>query len=132
MQVHADQVVGEPDAEGAVEFSDTQVGRVRLERVTIRNGGGGGASGPPANGRRTPCHWKRDVPRAAACRIVLHGRSEFVARGVVIDGDVRFEVPDGQCWEVRPTAASSGKHSHVHSHRGGVTGASLGTRMDRG
>eukprot|EP00892_Ulva_mutabilis_P001452 jgi/Ulvmu1/11307/UM074_0022.1 len=107
--VHAEQPLGAPDADGAVRFSATHVGRARLEGVTIRNRGldacagaeGGNGGGPP------PCHWKRDVPRLEACQITLKGRSEFVARDVTIAGDAAFEVPDGQRCEVYADASAA-------------------------
>lgn len=137
VQVHAENIVGAPDASGTILFSHTNAGRVRLESCTINNQGidcalspstssrdvntagkekenENGGNGKDTNGKNggtdtthasvsqeQPCFWKRKVPRAESCSILLRGRSEFVARGVVIAGNALFEVPDGQCMEVR-------------------------------
>lgn len=113
VQIHAENVVGAADSSGTVRFSHTDAGRARLEDCTIRNQGidrsnkGNGSNGKahagssaPEASPETPCFWKRKVPRAEACRIVLRGRSEFVARSVEITGDVLFEVLSGQRMEV--------------------------------
>lgn len=102
MQVCADQIVGEPDASGAVQFSEARVGRARLERVCVRNRGLAPVPAAAPPGVPAPCHWKRNVPRLEACRVTLRGRSEFDARDVTIAGDVAFEVPDGYRMEARP------------------------------
>lgn len=100
MQIRADNIVGEADTAGAVRFSESRVGRARLERVTVRNRGlADTVAAAPAAGAM-PCHWKRNVPRLEACSITLRGRSEFDARDVVIAGDAAFTVPDGYRMEV--------------------------------
>lgn len=73
-------------------------GRIWMEGVTIRNKGvDWGASS-------SNVYWKHDVKRHEALRIVLHGRSEFDARDVVIEGDRLFDVPDRCRMEARAGA----------------------------
>lgn len=116
--MHAENVVGAQDASGAVVFSHMHAGRVRLEGCSIKNkgvdcsssdnsevssteNGGNGQINGGSELQEMPCFWKRKFPRAESCRIILCGRSEFFARDVVLCGDTLFEVPDGQCMEVR-------------------------------
>ena len=104
MQIHANNIVGASEASGSFRFSHEQAGRVRLEDSVIKNLGidcSAAQNGSNSEQAPKPCFWKRNVPRAESCRIVLRGRSEFAARGVQILGDAIFEVPDGQCMEVR-------------------------------
>ena len=112
--------MGAPDSSGTIRFSHMHAARVRIEDCTITNQGvacysststqqsgeGSDRDGQSSGGDieavpDKPCFWKRKVPRSESCRIVLRGRSEFVARGIEIAGDALFEVPDGQCMEVR-------------------------------
>jgi hypothetical protein len=112
VQVHAENVTGAAGGKDSVKFSATDAARIRLEDVTIVNEG---ISSPhfrtdsPQDAEQegegegsAACFWKRAVDRKEACRIVLRGRSEFVARGVQLKGDVEWEVPEGYCMEVRP------------------------------
>lgn len=55
-------------------------GRVHMMNVTIQNIGVDWHH--PAN-----CYWKHQVQRHEACRIILHGRSEFEAYDVKITGN---------------------------------------------
>jgi hypothetical protein len=128
LQLHAESIVGGKDESGTVQFSNVHCGRVRLEGCTIRNRGvlcsaakssteslGDSNTTSEGNGNhgtsdarsltsaQTPCYWKRRITRSESCRVILRGRSEFLARDVTIEGDVLFEVPDGHCMEVRST-----------------------------
>jgi UTP---glucose-1-phosphate uridylyltransferase len=96
LRVLADQPVGHragAGGGGGVAFSDA-CARVRLEGVTVRNAGVDCAAAGT-------CFWKQAVARRERCDLVLRGRSEFVARGVTLAGDLEFEVPDGFCMTVR-------------------------------
>jgi hypothetical protein len=126
LQLHAENIVGGKDESGTVQFSNVHCGRVWLEGCAISNRGVVCSAGKSSteslgdsnttsdgngnNGRsdarsltstQTPCYWKRRITRSESCRVVLRGRSEFLARDVTIEGDVLFEVPDGHRMEVR-------------------------------
>lgn len=48
------------------------------------------------------------VQRHESCHIVLHGRAEFEASNVILEGNMSFEVPDGHRMVV-----SAGPHGRV-------------------
>ncbi|KAI8474308.1 MAG: hypothetical protein J3K34DRAFT_465788 [Monoraphidium minutum] len=74
-------------------------GRVHMMNVTVQNVGVDWHH--PGN-----CYWRHQVQRHEACRVILHGRSEFEAYDCRISGDQVFEVPDG--YRMVVTAAPPG------------------------
>jgi len=93
MQIRADNIVGEADTAGAVRFSESRVGRARLERVTVRNRGLADTVAAAPAAAATPCHWKRNVPRLEACSITrLH------CSGRLPNGGVQLASPKFDRW----------------------------------
>lgn len=74
-------------AESRLVFSQ-QCGRLRLHNVRVQNAGVEWAH--PDN-----VWWRHSLARTEACRINLHGASEFEARDVTLSGDLCFDVPHG-------------------------------------
>jgi hypothetical protein len=85
LQVRADQIMGHLDETGILRYSD-QVGKVKLHEVTIENQGVDWAVSAP--------FWKNRYVRKESFEIILHGKSEFIAKHVHFRGSHRFEVPD--------------------------------------
>ena len=82
---------GEGDEGGAgdrIVFDDTACGRVVLHNVAVTNAGVDWA-------HEGTVAWAARHRRRERCEIELLGDSAFVARDVAIDGEQRFEVPDG-------------------------------------
>ena len=74
-------------------FDDTKCGRARLLDVAVRNKGvDWGAPGTQA--------WSATLTRAESCAVTLHGDAEIDARGVVLRGDVTYDVPAGKRLEI--------------------------------
>ena len=74
-------------------FDDTKCGRARLLDVAVRNKGvDWGAPGTQA--------WSATLTRAESCAVTLHGDAEIDARGVVLRGDVTYDVPAGKRLEL--------------------------------
>ena len=74
-------------------FDDTKCGRARLLDVTVRNKGvDWGAPGTQA--------WSATLTRVESCTVTLHGDAEIDARGVVLRGDVTYDVPAGKRLEL--------------------------------
>lgn len=76
-------------------FDDTKCGRVRLRDVVVTNKGVDWA----AQGTQT---WSATLTRHESCSIIVEGDSEFCAKGVALDGDVKYVVPPGTRLELRP------------------------------
>lgn len=81
-------------AEPQLQYSDA-CGRVRLSGVRVNNRG-------VDWGCLANLYWKHQLTRWEACRVVLHGRSEFDAAGVELTGNLTYEVPHGCRMVVRP------------------------------
>ncbi|WIA22182.1 hypothetical protein OEZ85_004516 [Tetradesmus obliquus] len=106
--IHAGNVMGHLEQQNAADASSSSSssrlqysaanGRVHLMNVTVQNVGVDWHH--PGN-----CYWQHRVNRHEACRVVLHGRSEFEAYDCKISGDQVFEVPDG--FRMVVTAAGS-------------------------
>ncbi|KAL3139801.1 hypothetical protein ABBQ38_004102 [Trebouxia sp. C0009 RCD-2024] len=63
-------------------------GRVVLDNVTVQNRGVDWA-------HAGNIYWQHKVHRHESCSIFLHGRSEFAASNVSLEGNQTFNVPDG-------------------------------------
>jgi hypothetical protein len=81
-----DVVSGPVDRQG-VRHLGPEVGRARLENISIENDGL--ESGPIS------AFVTRTVPRKSSCTIRLMGSSELVAKDVIIRGDFSLIIPDG-------------------------------------
>ena len=89
-------MVGENGEEGGKKlmYSD-RCGRIRLHDVRVNNRGVDWED--PNN-----VYWRHRVARTECCKIVLNGSAQFEARGVTLEGDLSFEVPDGCVMMVEP------------------------------
>ena len=83
---------GEACEEGKIAYSGA-CGACVLTNVRVRNAGVD--FGNPNN-----VYWKHHVHRQGTCEILLRGHSEFHARDVTLDGDVRYVVPSGHRMDV--------------------------------
>lgn len=69
-----------------LRYSD-QTGRCILKNVRVENEG--------IDWEEDHLFWRHDIKRKEALKIILHGRSAFIAEGVTLQGDLMLEVPDG-------------------------------------
>lgn len=97
LQILADRITGHRDPQGVLRFSD-QVGSCVLENVRVVNKGV----------LWQPPFWKMAHQRKESVRIVLRGKSRFVARNVELKGNLEFIVEDGMELEL----SESGKKYH--------------------
>ena len=86
--IEADAPLGK-SMDGNVIYSRNECSRIYLNNVKVRNEGIDWSN--PHN-----VYWRHRVVRKQCCRIHLQGRSEFEAHDVVLEGDLKFFVPDGQ------------------------------------
>ncbi len=91
LQVMAEQPVGDFDAQGILRFSK-QVGSCILENVTVENKGVDWTYSRP--------FWKMKLERRESVKIVLKGKSQFIARNIHLKGSHLFIVEDGQIMEI--------------------------------
>ncbi|KAF6262593.1 nucleotide-diphospho-sugar transferase [Scenedesmus sp. NREL 46B-D3] len=116
--VHADNIMGHMEQQqqqqgaergagddgggssGRLQYSAAN-GRVHLMNVTVRNVGVDWHH--PGN-----VYWQHRVNRHEACRVLLHGRSEFEAYDCTISGNQVFEVPDGFRMVVTASGSAGG------------------------
>lgn len=84
LQILADQITGHRDERGLLQFSD-QVGSCILENVRVANEGVDWK----------PPFWKMGMKRKESAQIILRGKSRFIARNVVLKGDVQFIIENG-------------------------------------
>jgi len=84
--VSASQPLGHFDEAGVLCFSN-RTGRCVLRNVRVKNGG--------VDWKKSGPYWKNRYERFGSLEIRLHGLSEFVAEGVLFEGNYRFDVPDG-------------------------------------
>lgn len=90
-QVIAEQPLGHFNSEGILQFSDRQ-GSCYLENVAIENRGVDWQNSRP--------YWKMDLRRHETVKIILKGKSRFVARNMRLKGSHTFVVEDGQVMEI--------------------------------
>ena len=86
LSICAEQPMGRKDQEGLLRFSD-EIGRCVLRDVSVRNRG--------VLWEKSRPFWKGKFTRSESLEIILKGRSEFIAEGVVFNGAHRYEVEDG-------------------------------------
>ena len=101
--VCADQTLGH-NGDAATEEQNlifsSRVGRIQLENVCVENAG-------IEWDHHKNVYWKHEVYREAFCMIQLHGRSEFSAKDITIQGHHVFEVPDGRRLSLIPDPSIS-------------------------
>lgn len=91
LQIIAEQPVGHFDAEGKLIFS-SNVGSCELENVTIENRGVDWSQSEP--------FWKMRLFRKETVKIILKGKSKFVARNLHLQGSHTFVVEDGKMMKI--------------------------------
>lgn len=84
--IYAENIAGHKDDLGIICYSE-HVGRCTLRNVKIKNQG--------MDQQQTSPYWKGQVVRKEAFKIVLKGKSEFIAEDVTFTGLINVEVPDG-------------------------------------
>jgi hypothetical protein len=91
LQIIAEQPMGHYDDQGILNFSD-QIGSCCLENVTIENRG--------VDWKNSSPFWKMDLKYLESVKIILKGKSRFIARNVRLQGGHTFVVEDGQIIEI--------------------------------
>jgi UTP---glucose-1-phosphate uridylyltransferase len=91
LQVAAEQPIGHFDDQGILRFSK-QVGSCILENVTVENKGVDWDYSRP--------FWKMKLERRESVKIILKGKSQFIARNIHLKGSHLFIVEDGQIMEI--------------------------------
>lgn len=95
LQVVAEQPIGHLEG-NRFHYSD-QIGSCLLENVTIENRGVDWNSSKP--------FWKMENRREESVKIVLKGRSRFIARNVTLRGNHTFLVENGMVMEINDRGA---------------------------
>lgn len=90
--VEAEAPLGKPDVDGCTVYDSAACGKCTLHNVVVRNRG--------IDRSRRNIFWKMAVDRLESVRIHVRGNGEFFAKDVVLEGDLRFEVPEGHRLEV--------------------------------
>lgn len=85
--IEADSIMGKPDADGVVNYNSADSGKCILKDVKVVNKG--------LDRNANNVFWKHQVHRLEALHIILHGNAEFYAENVHLNGNLKFEVPDG-------------------------------------
>lgn len=91
LQIIASRPMGHLDRDGQLHFSD-QRGSCVLENVTVENAG--------VQWKKSQPFWKMALQREETTRIILKGRSRFVARDLHFKGNQTFIVEDGETVEL--------------------------------
>ncbi len=86
LQVIAEEPLGRTDENGILRYSSAP-SECRLRDVYVVNRGVDWAHSSP--------YWKMELKRFESLRIILKGRSAFIAEGVRFSGDQEFVVEDG-------------------------------------
>lgn len=86
--IEAENILGDKSVTGVIDFDSDRSGKCTLINVTVKNAGAA-----PVNGIEA---WRFDWERKEALHITLRGNAEFIAENVVLEGDIHFDVPDGQ------------------------------------
>ena len=90
LQIIAEQPWGHFES-GKLTFSD-QIGSCVLENVTIENQG--------VNWEKSRPFWKMNLEREETVKIILKGKSKFMARKLHLQGSHTFIVEDGKMMEI--------------------------------
>lgn len=91
LQIIAEEPLGKIDSQGILHFQKQRASCL-LENVTIRNRG-------VMWGKSEP-FWKGDFQRKETVKIILRGKSRFIARDICLEGSHTFEVKDGECLKI--------------------------------
>ncbi len=86
LHIIADQIIGEPDRNGTLQYSE-KVGRCRLINIAVENQG--------INPHLDHVYWKGEIHRDELCEIIIHGDGEFYAENVLLRGNMKIEVNSG-------------------------------------
>lgn len=86
--IEADRIVGKSDKNGVSTFDSKEAGKCTMINVVVRNTGIDTVDPLEA--------WKCTDKRQQELRIILRGNAEFVAKDVVLEGNMQFEVLSGQ------------------------------------
>ncbi len=86
LRIQAENIMGHCDEAGVLIYSE-RVGRCILKNVIVRNKG--------VNHDVCNLFWKNEIARLESCEIILQGTSEFIAENVILEGNMRIEVPSG-------------------------------------
>jgi hypothetical protein len=86
LHIVADQMIGEPDRNGTLQYSE-KVGCCRLINVVVENRG--------INPQVAHVYWKGEIRRDELCEIIIHGDGEFYAQNVFLRGNMKIEVSSG-------------------------------------
>ena len=79
--------------DGSLRIFSGLEGKCEMRNVTVRNRG--------VNWEKSSPFWKGNFVRSEGVKIILKGRSRFVAEDVELDGSFIFEVEDGECLHVK-------------------------------
>lgn len=90
LQIIAEQPWGHFEDDKLI-FSD-QIGSCILENVTIENRG--------VNWEKSRPFWKMDLEREESVKIILKGKSKFIARNLHLEGTHTFVVEDGKIMKI--------------------------------
>lgn len=90
LHVIAKDIIGLQDSKGLINYSHNS-GKCELKDVVVKNRG--------VDWKAENKYWKHDINRNEAMVVTLHGSGEFFAEGVVFEGNVDIEVPDGMRME---------------------------------
>ena len=85
--ITAANITGVKDPKTGLRDFGGGVGQLILENVQVKNAG----IDPCADN----CYWKNRIARKEACRIILEGNSQFVARNITLSGNLSITVKDG-------------------------------------
>ncbi|EKE08140.1 MAG: hypothetical protein ACD_17C00324G0001 [uncultured bacterium] len=87
LEIYAEKPIGHYSSKGDLHFSK-EAGSCILENVTIENTGVDWKSSSP--------YWKMNLKTRESVKIVLKGKSKFIARNLHLQGSHTFIIEDGQ------------------------------------
>ncbi len=85
--IHSEHVLGSDDEMGILQYGKN-VSKCCLKNIKVKNFG--------INREADNHYWKNEIKRHESLKINLHGHSEFVAENVEFNGNLKFDVMDGQ------------------------------------
>ncbi|HRD54907.1 MAG TPA: hypothetical protein PLC42_00770 [Parachlamydiaceae bacterium] len=91
--IEADAVAGSLDEKGIFQYGK-KVGKSILKNIKVNNLG--------IDRSFENCYWKNEISRKECLKIILHGNAEFIAEDVTFNGNLFFEVQDGERLIVLP------------------------------
>lgn len=87
LMIHAEHVLGSVDEKGVLQYGKN-ISKCRLKNIKVKNLG--------IDREADNHYWKNEIKRHESLKINLHGHSEFVAENVEFNGNLKFDVMDGQ------------------------------------